>query len=306
MPAVFPGSVGTELYLVPLLYLRGQQDSLSTLLAELRNSTSPQIRAEASMRRSALALVNGQLASAEKAYFEGSAIERARGGSALQLSDSLASIFLDVWFRDRKERGAQRLDAALQHLPLGIGSEQERPYFWVAELYARAGRPDRAKAILAQYDREVRDTALKRFQSPLAQRAQAEIALAERRPLEALALFRKSDTLPDGPVDECAACIYAPIARAFDEAGVPDSAILAFEHFLSLPALPLATEMHPTYLAGTYKRLGELYEQQGNAGKALEYYGKFVALWKNADPDLQPRVADVRRRIARLSDPERR
>jgi tetratricopeptide (TPR) repeat protein len=176
----------------------------------------------------------------------------------------------------------------------------------VAELYARAGRPDRAKAILAQYDREVRDTALKRFQSPLAQRAQAEIALAERRPLEALALFRKSDTLPDGPVDECAACIYAPIARAFDEAGVPDSAILAFERFLSLPSLPLAPEMHPTYLAGTYKRLGELYEQQGNARKALEYYDKFVALWKNADPDLQPRVADVRRRIARLSDPERR
>jgi tetratricopeptide (TPR) repeat protein len=64
--------------------------------------------------------------------------------------------------------------------------------------------------------------------------------------------------------------------------------------------------MHPTYLAGTYKRLGELYEQQGNARKALEYYDKFVALWKNADPDLQPRVADVRRRIARLSDPERR
>jgi tetratricopeptide (TPR) repeat protein len=306
MPAVFPGSVGTELYLVPFLYLRGQQDSLSTLLAELRNSTVPQVRAEASMRRSALALVNGQLASAEKAYFEGSAIERARGGSALQLSDSLASIFLDVWFRDRKERGAQRLDAALQHLPLGTGSEQERPYFWVAELYARAGRPDRARAILVQYEREVRDTALKRSQVPPWQRVQAEIALAERRPLEALALFRKADTLPDGPVDECAACIYAPIARAFDEAGVPDSAILAFEHFLSLPSLPLAPDMHPTYLAGTYKRLGELYEQQGNARKALEYYDKFVALWKNADPELQPRVADVRRRIARLSDPERR
>jgi tetratricopeptide (TPR) repeat protein len=306
MPSVFPGSVGTELNLVPFLYLRGQQDSLSALLAELRNSTVPQIRAEASMRRSALALVNGQLASAEKAYFEGSAIERARGGSALQLSDSLASIFLDVWFRDRKERGAQRLDAALLHLPLRTGSEQERPYFMVAELYARAGRPDRARAILAQYEREVRDTALKRFQLPFVQRAQAEIALAERRPLEALALFRKADTLPDGPVDECAACIYAPIARAFDQAGVPDSAILAFERFLSLPALPLGPEMHPTYLAGTYKRLGELYEQQGNVGKALDYYGKFVALWKNADPELQPRVADVKRRIARLSDPERR
>ncbi|HEY5546776.1 MAG TPA: protein kinase [Gemmatimonadaceae bacterium] len=306
MPSVFPGSVGTEQNLVPYMYLRGQQDSVLSLLAELRNSTDPQVRAQASMNQSAVAFVNGKLASAEKAYFEASAIERARGGSALPLSDSLASILLDVWFRDRKERGAQRLDAALQRLPLRTGSEGERPYFWVAELYARAGRPDRASAIIAQYEREVRDTALKRSLVPALQRAQGEIALAERRPLEALALFRKSDTLPDGPAEYCAACVYAPIARAFDEAGVTDSAIFAFERFLSVPANPLASDMHPTYLAGTYKRLGELYEQQGNVGKALEYYNKFVALWKNADPDLQPRVADVRRRIARLSDPERR
>lgn len=168
------------------------------------------------------------------------------------------------------------------------GSEQERPYFWVAELYARAGRPDRARAILAQYEREVRDTALKRDQVPSVQRAQAEIALAERHPLEALVLFRKADTIADGPAGGCAACVYPLIARAFDEAGVPDSAFLAFERFLTLPGNVLIPEMHPTYLAGTYKRLGELYDQQGDVGKALEYYGKFVALWKNADRNCNP------------------
>jgi len=30
-----------------------------------------------------------------------------------------------------------------------------------------------------------------------------------------------------------------------------------------------------------------------------------VNLWKNADAELQPRVAEVRRRLARLSDTER-
>jgi tetratricopeptide (TPR) repeat protein len=58
------------------------------------------------------------------------------------------------------------------------------------------------------------------------------------------------------------------------------------------------------YLAGTYKRLGELWQQKGDRQKALGYYLKFVDLWKNADPDLQPRVAEVRRRIARLRDIE--
>lgn len=237
-----------------------------------------------------------------------SAIERARGGSAPALNDSLTSIELDIWFRDRKARGLQRLDATLQRLPLGEGQEAERPYFATAELFARAGKPERARAILAQYDREVQDTALKRSQHPYRQRADAEIALAERKPLEALALFRKSDTIADGPVDFCATCIHPRIARAFDEAGMPDSAIMAFERFIKGAGIGFFGDAapHPTYLAGTYKRLGELYEQKGDASKAIEYYNKFVTLWKNADPELQVKVAEVRRRLALLTDPERR
>jgi hypothetical protein len=34
--------------------------------------------------------------------------------------------------------------------------------------------------------------------------------------------------------------------------------------------------------------------------KAVEYYNEFVELWKDADPDLQPVVSEVRERIARL------
>ena len=57
-------------------------------------------------------------------------------------------------------------------------------------------------------------------------------------------------------------------------------------------------------LAPTYVRLGELYEAKGDRRRALEYYGKFVDMWKKADPELQPRVADVRRRIAELTRQE--
>ena len=59
-------------------------------------------------------------------------------------------------------------------------------------------------------------------------------------------------------------------------------------------------------LAGSYKRLGELWEAKGDRGKAETYYAKFLDLWKDADLDLQPKVAEVRRRLARLSKAEPR
>ncbi|MCH6548041.1 MAG: hypothetical protein IH798_06300, partial [Gemmatimonadetes bacterium] len=53
-------------------------------------------------------------------------------------------------------------------------------------------------------------------------------------------------------------------------------------------------------LPAAYQRLGELHEERGNREKAVEYYNRFVELWENADPELQPVVEDVRGRIARL------
>ncbi len=53
-------------------------------------------------------------------------------------------------------------------------------------------------------------------------------------------------------------------------------------------------------LGPAYKRLGELYEAQGDREKAVEYYDQFVELWAEADSELQPVVRDVRARIARL------
>jgi hypothetical protein len=59
------------------------------------------------------------------------------------------------------------------------------------------------------------------------------------------------------------------------------------------------------WLGFTLRRLGALYEERGDAGKATEYYTRFVTLWKDADPDLQPRVAEVKRRLEALRVRER-
>jgi hypothetical protein len=42
--------------------------------------------------------------------------------------------------------------------------------------------------------------------------------------------------------------------------------------------------------AHAYERLGELYLARGGRARAAFYIEKFVSLWENADPALQPRV----------------
>ena len=52
--------------------------------------------------------------------------------------------------------------------------------------------------------------------------------------------------------------------------------------------------------AAILKRLGELYEARNDRDNAIEYYNRFIELWKDADPELQPQLEDVRRRLAAL------
>jgi hypothetical protein len=53
--------------------------------------------------------------------------------------------------------------------------------------------------------------------------------------------------------------------------------------------------------APTLQRLGELYEARGNRARARHYYSRFIDLWKHADQELQPRVAEARAALKRLS-----
>ena len=190
---------------------------------------------------------------------------------------------------------------AAGHAPPAV----ERPDFQIARVYALAGHPDRARAIVAQYTAEVRDSSLQRVTQPDRHHALAEIALAERRPLDAVAEFRQGDQLPDGPANVCTECLSVNLGRAFDAANMPDSATTNYEHYIATPNLEKVL-MDKIYLAGVQKRLGELYEAKGNREKAAEHFLTFVDLWKNADPELQPAVIAVKQRLAHLQDAEQR
>ncbi|HWG52653.1 MAG TPA: hypothetical protein VN677_05085, partial [Gemmatimonadaceae bacterium] len=107
-------------------------------------------------------------------------------------------------------------------------------------------------------------------------------------------------------VDECAPCLAFDLARAYDAAGNADSAAVFFEQYLATPVWFKADPaMDPIRVPAIRERLGQLYESLGKTDKAAENYRAFIQLWKNADPELQPRVADARRRLARLTSAEK-
>jgi tetratricopeptide (TPR) repeat protein len=55
------------------------------------------------------------------------------------------------------------------------------------------------------------------------------------------------------------------------------------------------------WLARTYYRLGELYEERGDRTKAAENYTKFVRLWQSADPELRAKLVDAKARLKALT-----
>ena len=94
------------------------------------------------------------------------------------------------------------------------------------------------------------------------------------------------------------------LARAFEATGQADSARATYRRYVESPR-DEGFYLDAWELARAYVRLGELYEAVGDNTNAAVYYGEFVELWQNADPEFQPVVEDVTQRIARLAGERR-
>jgi tetratricopeptide (TPR) repeat protein len=204
----------------------------------------------------------------------------------------LGQAWFDVNYRERPADALQKVATALARHPLDSIAPTDRPYAALAGLYARAGRVDQARRLMAEYARVIPEGI--RRSSPSRRVAAAEIARADHRYGEAFAEYRAGR-------DEsgCGTCELYDQATLFDETHQADSALMYYERYLTTPdAFRLWDDGWE--LGPAYKRAGELHEARGDRAQALSDYNKFVDLWKNADAELQPVVRDVRSRIARL------
>ena len=297
----FPPSTTALTYPALFMYARGQTDSAENYWRMLPTDGNPTLKVSALANLAQFAILHGRLHAGDSLGTAARAVNATRGVQRSPLNDSLSTAQGIVWFLGENERAVRMLDAALARTPLRTLPEEQRPYFSAAMIYAMAGRVDRARAMLAQYDAEVKDSTTRTLEMPGRHWALGEIAIAEKRPLDAVCEFWKSDSLPDGPDGDCYFCKDVLIGRAFDIANQPDSAIAHFERFLGAK-YPSRLGFDDEYLPAVRKRLGELYEAKGDNQRAASNYITFIELWKNTDPELQPKVQDAKRRLARLKD----
>jgi len=289
----------TRLRTNAVVIARGHRDyeaaerEFRTLLPQVTGSRTVTNNAVADL--GTLMAVEGRLR--ESFQFDGEAtakrLELGRRGESLR--DGLDSVEVLALVGENPTLARAVLFRVLDRLPPDSLPLLERPYDRVLSVAAFLGDSSLAKRARNEYQRvlvaggktldrtaeEAFDDALVEFAAGRYQQAVAKLNDADHR------LYR------------CQECIAAGKFLAFDRLGQRDSAIAAGEAYTSI-RLPLQWRNDALFRPNIDQRLGELYEAKGAPDKALLHYEELVEQWKKADPELQPRVNDVRGRIARI------
>jgi tetratricopeptide (TPR) repeat protein len=274
----------------------GRRDS-ARQLAEgvLAGVTEPRLRSDLSMALGSIAAAEGRIDEAERRLRDAEAAEAAGGRPQGALDVATVRAFMVLEYRRDTAAAVRIVTEARRRYPLDSVPAVDRPYGGLASIAMELGQYDEARRIAAEWAKatpaEVREarSRLALTEDEIAMRTGRMTPETERRVRVAM------DSAP------CMQCVWLGAGRIYDQAGRGDSALALFERGVAYPGDADRIWEDGFSLPRAYRRLGELHEQQGNRAKALQYYGLFVELWRNADPDLQPAVRDVKQRMAQLA-----
>jgi tetratricopeptide (TPR) repeat protein len=271
--------------------------------AELAREALPRISGSRSAMNSHLgftadlALLRGKVAESLKgrAELRTRQAQTPGAGPSAKLNVGLDSVLATAVILEDPARARALLDRAVRRAPIDSIPYLDRNYSFYMAVAALAGDTARARAWHAgareqwgSFGHTIDEAAWKAVED-------AQLAFAEGRYAEAAVGLNEADRHNLSATDILGTMRFL----VHDRLQQADSAIAVGEAYITL-ALPNRLDQDALFLAGIRQRLGELYEAKGNVGKALEHYAAFVELWKDADPELQPRVRDVRGRIERL------
>jgi tetratricopeptide (TPR) repeat protein len=280
----------------------GGVDSLAVYAQEMTRSADGQVSAGGVVMNAIVAGMRGRLGEHAVALRRAEAAARSGLHSTYTLQPAITGIVTAAVHREQTARGVARLDSLRRADPQREVPPLDRRDPELAIAYAQLGRPDLARPLLAGFlgglDPEERLVAWARWQM-----AAGEIALARGQGDSAVAAFRRAADADSGQVEPAwSGRVNAALARAFDKDGRADSAA----HYFGRLADGMLPPDGPLVLPIALRRLGELAEARGDLPEAIRRYRAFAQLWRDADPELQPQVADVRRRIADLETREAR
>jgi tetratricopeptide (TPR) repeat protein len=224
---------------------------------------------------------------------ENKAIYRGTHADEQLIIAAVDSALMVSFFLGKSAEGQQIIRRALTRTPLSGLRPAARPWNRLGELSSIMRDRQLAADVIQGYEKDLDQLGVVNPEADRS-RMQAWVAMAESRYDDAIRGFHEADR---------ALAMYdrramIALADAYDLAGRSDSALVYYQRFLdSRDALPGPDGL---FRAGAYKRAGELYEARGDTAKAEANYTKFIELWKDADPELQPKVQEVRERLTRL------
>lgn len=244
--------------------------------------------------RADVALIRGRLAEAQRLRDAAIAAEVERGNTFVPLQRQMSRAHY-TFLAERDPAGALAiLREAEAKYPLERFELLDRPYLQMAESFAVLGDPDRAEHYYRMYLQNIPDE-LRGAHHISRDVIDGATAMHAQQHDVAIAKLRKvSDVIG------CPICADPLVALAFEQAGMPDSAIARYEHYIKTP-WSRRFSVDGAALGSSYERLAELYAARGDRQNAALYAGKFVELWKQADARLQPRVQAKRELLRSLT-----
>jgi eukaryotic-like serine/threonine-protein kinase len=245
----------------------------------------------------AVAATRGHMHEALRLDGDGAKLLEKRGYPDRTLGVAQDSAMIYAWFLGDNAHALAIMHGALQRKPLSGMPPLSRPYASLAQFYGIAGRADLARGMLAEFE-TIAGTMPQEVAVSTRHAINAFIALADKRYADAVTELRAGDIGP------CTTCVAPVLGLAFDLAGQPDSAIATLTRYTDATSIMGKMNNDQYFLARSYERLGELWENKGDKAKAAENYTKFIDLWKTADPELQPKVAEAKARLAKLTGVE--
>ena len=298
---LFPRSATPLLLRAQLAIARGQFDDAERRLDSLSRTRmgDPLIGQHVAALRAEIARESGRISDALRwsaVQHRGDARRSARLAPVL---DVLDEVHADIWLRADTARARQTLARGMAAHPIDLLPPDETPYDFLARLLGITGAPYQVAALVStgEAKQEVDDPFAAKGE---AARLRGHLAMAQHRPAEAIEAYRAAD------VGVCARCALPDLASAYEAAGNKDSVLAVLTRYLATPP-QIATRPAAQYdgapappLATIYRRLAELHEVAGDTVRALVEYRAFAALWRNADPVLQPQLLAARRKITRL------
>ena len=286
------------------LWNRRDYDAAEQLVKTQADTASARPALQARYALGNVTVLRGRLHDAARIFAQGDeAFQRLRGTTPSPYTGAAAWALAAANLRGDAAAGRALLDTVLREHPLRGDPAEQDGGIRMAQAYAQVGEPARARELLSQYEKSVDSLQRRRSYSWIA-RTRGLISLADGQADSALIWFRRGDNDADGlPTRPCTVCTQLFLGLAFDRGGHADSARVYLARYANETGTDRVV-VDRFFLPPALFRLGELYEAAGDSKQAVEYYGRFVDLWRNADPDLQPRVAEARQRIAQLNRPK--